>query len=250
MAIEYQAIRKEGLSTQIANAIRKAILDGALSVEERLPSETELADRFGVSRATVREAMKRLAAQNLIRSERGASGGAFVNRLTFDEARGDLVGTTRLLIGMNNIPFEDAIEARYLLESSCLALACENRSDDDLTAMAREISLQSGDLSDEDFCDSDVRFHSVIAKATGNPLLMFQVSGAIEAMQPLMNMLVYRLRDKKHIAGLHDRLRDALGNRDSVAAQTVLEEIAAYTRQLAELRRAPKEDPANRPEHP
>jgi GntR family transcriptional repressor for pyruvate dehydrogenase complex len=60
-----------------------------------------------------------------------------------------------------------------------------------------------------------------------------------------MNMLVYRLRDKKHIAGLHDRLRDALGNRDSVAAQTVLEEIAAYTRQLAELRRAPKEDPAN-----
>jgi GntR family transcriptional repressor for pyruvate dehydrogenase complex len=76
LAIEYQAIRKEGLSTQIANAIRKAILDGALSVEERLPSETELADRFGVSRATVREAMKRLAAQNLIRSESAARPGA------------------------------------------------------------------------------------------------------------------------------------------------------------------------------
>jgi DNA-binding FadR family transcriptional regulator len=242
LAIEYQAIRKEGLSTQIANAIRKAILDGALSVEERLPSETELAERFGVSRATVREAMKRLAAQNLIRSERGAAGGAFVNRITFDEARDDLVSTTRLLIGMNDIPFEDAIEARYLLESSCLPLACENRSSDDLEVMVQEISLQGGDdLSDEDFCDSDVRFHSTIAKATGNPLLMFQVAGAIEAMQPLMNMLVYRLRDKKHIAGLHDRLREALSGRDCAAAQAVLEDIAAYTRQLAELRRAPKD---------
>jgi DNA-binding FadR family transcriptional regulator len=241
LAIEYQAIRKEGLSTQIANAIRKAIMDGALSVEERLPSETELADRFGVSRATVREAMKRLAAQNLIRSERGASGGAFVNRITFDEARDDLVSTTRLLIGMNDIPFEDAIEARYLLEASCLPLACENRGDEDLDAMSDEIALQGGDLSDEDFCDSDVRFHSTIARATGNPLLMFQVAGAIEAMQPLMNMLVYRLRDKKHIAGLHAQMQEALKERDAAATQTILDEIAAYTRQLAALRRKPKD---------
>lgn len=241
MAIEYKAIRKEGLSTQIANAIRNAILDGALGVEERLPSETELAERFDVSRATVREAMKRLAAQNLIRSERGAAGGAFVNRITWDEARDDLVSTTRLLIGMNDVPFEDAVVARFMLETSCLPLACENRSDEDLAALADEIALQGrSTLSDEAFCDSDVRFHSVIAQATGNPLLMFQVAGAVEAMQPLMNMLVYRLRDRRHIAGLHERMRTALIDRDCDTAQTVLEEIAAYTRQLADLRRAPK----------
>ncbi|MEP2703471.1 MAG: GntR family transcriptional regulator [Roseibium sp.] len=240
--IEYQAIRKEGLSTQIANAIRKAILDGALSVEERLPSETELAGRFGVSRATVREAMKRLAAQNLIRSERGATGGAFVNRITWDEARADLVSTTRLLISMNNVPVEDAIEARFMLEAACLPLACANRNDADLKVLTTEIALQrSEDLTDEGFCDSDVRFHSAVARATGNPLLEFQVSGAVEAMQPLMNMLVYRLRDRKHIAELHVQMSDAVTAQHANAAHQVLNEIAAYTRQLAELRRAPKD---------
>ena len=52
-----------------------------------LPSETELCEHFNVSRSTVREALKRLAAQNLIRTQRGATGGAFVNRLSYDQAR-------------------------------------------------------------------------------------------------------------------------------------------------------------------
>lgn len=241
MAIEYQAIRKEGLSTQIANAIRTAIVDGHLAVEEKLPSETELAERFGVSRATVREALKRLAAQNLIRSERGAAGGAFVNRITWDEARDDLVSTCRLLIGMNDIPVEDAIEARFTLEAACLLLAASRRSDEDLAALRKEVSLQRGkELSDEDFCASDVRFHSIVARATGNPLLGFQVSGAVEAMQPLMNMLVYRLRDRESIADLHKAMADALEVRDAAAAQDKLDRLASYTRKLAALRRKPR----------
>ncbi|RMD91894.1 MAG: GntR family transcriptional regulator, partial [Alphaproteobacteria bacterium] len=62
----------EELSAQIARAIRAAIMDGSLKVDERLPSEQELAESFGVSRPTVREALKRLAAQSLIRTQRGA----------------------------------------------------------------------------------------------------------------------------------------------------------------------------------
>ena len=66
------------LSAQIASAIRDEIIEGRLIVDARLPSEAELADHFDVSRPTVREALKRLAAQSLIRTQRGASGGAFV----------------------------------------------------------------------------------------------------------------------------------------------------------------------------
>ena len=64
------------LSAQIAEAIRDAIINGQLIVDERLPSEAELAEQFDVSRSTVREALKRLAAQSLIRTQRGAFGGA------------------------------------------------------------------------------------------------------------------------------------------------------------------------------
>ena len=69
------------LSIQIAEAIRNAIISGDLIVDERLPSEAELAEQFAVSRPTVREALKRLAAQSLIRTQRGATGGAFARIL-------------------------------------------------------------------------------------------------------------------------------------------------------------------------
>lgn len=241
MAIEFNTIQKEGLSVQIANAIRDAILEGRLASEERLPSEAELAERFGVSRSTVREALKRLAAQNLIRSERGSSGGAFVNRITWDEAQDNLVTTTRLLIGMNDIALEDAVEARFALEASALPLAAEKRSDDHLSDMRREIARQRDSLtSDVEFCASDVAFHSAIAAATGNPLLSFQLSAAFEAMQPLMNMLVYRLRDRERIADLHEALAEALEAGDGGRAQQQLDALAAYTKDLAAQRRQPR----------
>lgn len=241
MAIEFNTIQKEGLSVQIANAIREAILEGRLVGEERLPSETELAERFGVSRSTVREALKRLAAQNLIRSERGSSGGAFVNRMTWAEAQDNLVTTTRLLIGMNDIPLEDAIEARFALETAALPLAAAKRTQDHLEDMRREIRRQRDpETSDEEFCASDVAFHTAVASATGNPLLTFQLSAALEAMQPLMNMLVYRLRDRERIAELHEALADALEAADAALALRQLEALAAYTKDLAAQRRRPR----------
>lgn len=241
MAIEFDKIRKEGLSVQIANAIRDAILGGRLAGEERLPSEAELAGRFGVSRSTVREALKRLAAQNLIRSERGSSGGAFVNRMTWEEAQANLVTSTRLLISMNDIPFEDAIEARFALEMAALPLAAENATGAHVAEMRGEIGRQRDtDTSDEAFCASDVAFHSIIARATGNPLLNFQLSAAFEAMQPLTNMLVYRLRDRERIADLHEALADALAGGDGEEARANLDSLSTYMRELAAKRREPK----------
>ena len=239
MAIEYDTINKVALSKQIADAIRAAILEGRLVVEERLPSETELAERFGVSRPTVREALKRLAAQNLIRTQRGAAGGAFVNRLSWSEAHEALLTTSTLLLGMNDIPLEDAIEARYALEAACLPLAAQHRRQDHLDIMDEEIRRQrSKNLSDEDFCASDVRFHRALVDAAGNAVLSFQMTSAIEAMQPLMNMLTYKMRERSRIADLHQALADAVADGDAGAAQEHLDALAAYANDLARQRRS------------
>lgn len=241
MSIEYSGINKEGLSTQIADAIRAAIMEGRLVVEERLPSENELAERFGVSRATVREALKRLAAQNLIRTQRGPAGGAFVNRLSWSEAHDALVATSTLLIGMNDIPFEDVVEARFTLEAACLPLAAARRENKHLEIMRREVDLQrTRDLSDEDFCASDVRFHRALVDAADNPVVSFQMAGVIEAMQPLMNMITYRLRDRTRIADLHSALTDAVEAKKARAALKVLDELSAYTLELMAERRKAK----------
>ncbi|MEE4345500.1 MAG: GntR family transcriptional regulator, partial [Paracoccaceae bacterium] len=147
------------LSAQIASAIRDEIVSGKLIVDARLPSEAELAEHFAVSRPTVREALKRLAAQSLIRTQRGATGGAFVNRLSFEEAYGQQITTSTLLLSMNAVSFDVACEARFALERACAPLSATRRGQDHLDRMRAEIARQSQPtLSDEDFCASDVAF--------------------------------------------------------------------------------------------
>ncbi len=236
MAINYAPINKDGMSKQIADAIRTAIISGQLVVDERLPSENELAKRYGVSRPTVREALKRLAAQNLIRSRRGSGGGIFINRLSWSEAHDSLFTTATLLLGMNEIPFETVAEARYTLEMACLPLACKRGDDVQISTMYSEIERQKdSSLSDEEFCASDVRFHRALVECACNPVLSFQMVGVVEAVQPLMNMVTYKLRERTCISELHTELADAIAARNLAQARITLKLLAEYTNELTTL---------------
>lgn len=223
------------LSAQIAKAIKDAIISGALPVDERLPSEAELADQFNVSRSSVREALKRLAAQSLIRTQRGATGGAFVNRLRFEDAYGQQITTSTLLLSMNDVSFATACEARYALERACAPLAAERRSADHLATMRAEIHRQQQPgLTDEAFCASDVAFHRALVDAASNPVLSYQLAGAVEAMQPLMNMITFTARSRERIIALHLAIADAIEARSAADTDAKLAELAAYTQQLAQ----------------
>lgn len=222
------------LSAQIAKAIRDSIVEGRLIVDERLPSEAEMAEQFEVSRATVREALKRLAAQSLIRTQRGAFGGAFVNKLSFEEAYGQQITTSTLLISMNEVSFETACEARYTLERACAPLAAARRTPDHLATMRAEIVRQGQPgLSDESFCASDVAFHRALVDGAGNPVLAFQLAGAVEGMQPLMNMITFTARSRERIIALHIEIADAIETRDAKKADKSLVNLADYTIELA-----------------
>lgn len=222
------------LSAQIATAIRDEIVSGRLIVDARLPSEAELADQFAVSRPTVREALKRLAAQALIRTQRGATGGAFVNRLSFPDAYAQQITTSTLLLSMNDVSFETACEARFALERSCASLAAQRHSADHLADMRAEIHRQSQPgLTDEAFCASDVAFHRALVDGAGNPVLSYQLAGAVEAMQPLMNMITFCARDRARIVALHVTIADAVEARDGDAVSAGLTALENETQTLA-----------------
>ncbi|SHK23840.1 transcriptional regulator, GntR family [Shimia gijangensis] len=226
---------KADLSAQIAKSIRDSIISGDMDVDERLPSEAELADQFDVSRPTVREALKRLAAQNLIRTQRGATGGAFVRRLSYEDAYANHITTSTLLLSMNAVDFETACEARYALERACAPLSALRRTPDQLATMRAEIHRQAQPgLSDESFCDSDVAFHRALVDGAGNPVLSYQLAGAVEAMQPLMNMITFTERNREMIVGLHARIADAVDAQDALAADAALAELTEYTLSLGE----------------
>ena len=223
------------LSAQIAGAIRDAIIAGTLIVDERLPSEAELAEQFDVSRPTVREALKRLAAQSLIRTQRGATGGAFVNRLSFEAAQPQQITTSTLLLSMNAVSFETACEARYALERACAPLSATRRTPDHLATMRAELHCQAQPgLTDEAFCASDVAFHRALVDGAGNPVLSYQLAGAVEAMQPLMNMITFTARDRARIIALHEGIADAIEAQKSEATAEALTALEQETQALAQ----------------
>ena len=223
------------LSVQIASAIRDAIISGDLPVDERLPSEAELCDQFDVSRSTVREALKRLGAQSLIRTQRGATGGAFVNRLKFEDAYTQQITTSTLLLSMNEVSFATACEARYALERACASLSAERRTPDHRATMRAETFRQAQPgLTDEAFCASDVAFHRALVDGAANPVLSYQLAGAVEAMQPLMNMITFSARSRETIVSLHSQIADAIEAQDASRADELLCDLSAYTLTLAQ----------------
>jgi GntR family transcriptional repressor for pyruvate dehydrogenase complex len=223
------------LSAQIAASIRDAIVSGALIVDERLPSEAELSLKFDVSRATVREALKRLAAQSLIRTQRGATGGAFVNRISFEAAQAQQITTSTLLLSMNDVSFETACEARYALERACAPLSAKRRKTIHISRMRDEIKLQgSANLTDEAFCASDVAFHRALVDGAQNPVLSYQLAGAVEAMQPLMNIITFTARDRNAIISLHVAIADALEAKDEGRVTAALKDLEDETQRLAQ----------------
>ena len=233
--MQQQAIVKTSISKQIAEQLRAAIVDGQFKIGDRLPTEDELAQRYGVSRPSVREALKRLAAQNLIRARRGPAGGNFVVQPSHGELAESLSGAATLLVGMGALDIEEIIEARRSLQRSCADLAVENAGAEHLHEL--EIALQRQQdpaLSDEAFCQADVAFHRALVDATNNGMLRFVMYTVIEALIPVTNMVVTMVRERSDIISLHQDMLDHLKRQDSAALKHSIDELMDYLLQKFE----------------
>ena len=214
---------------QISEQIRQAILDGHIQKNEQLPTESDLATQFGVSRPTIREALKRLAAQNLIRSRRGPTGGTFVNNYQVEDAGELLTTSTMLMVSLGSVKLEEITSVRLTMELECCKAAIGNWSDATMHKLDAALARQSdAALSDEEFCDADVAFHRVIVDAGDNAMMRYIMYSVIEALVPVMNMMVVYVRDRAEILGFHKRIRDALVDQSLDDVRAALEDLMEY----------------------
>lgn len=229
--VAYRPIVTESVAVQISENIRELITGGYLQVNDRLPTEDELARQFKVSRPTIREALKRLAAQHLVRSRRGPTGGTFVSQPSLGELNANLSIASTLLVSLGEFDVDGILEAREELELVCIRLASARRLDQHLDALAEEIAYQRQDkITDVDFCASDVRFHRLIVDAAGNAIIRFLMHAVIEALQPVENMIIFRVRDRKVIIQHHVDMLNALRDRDAASAEKAIRDQIAYIR--------------------
>jgi GntR family transcriptional repressor for pyruvate dehydrogenase complex len=235
LIVQENAIVKASISKQIAEQLRAAIVDGRFKIGQRLPTEDELAQRYGVSRPSVREALKRLAAQNLVRAKRGPTGGNFVMQPSYADLAESLSGAATLLVGMGALDIEEIFEARRSLQGSCLELAAANAKLSHIqnleTALQRQ---QDPDISDEAFCQADVAFHRALVDATDNGMLRFVMYTVIEALIPVTNMVVTVVRERSDIISLHQNMLDCLKQGDAPGLKTSMDELLDYLMQKFE----------------
>ncbi len=224
-----KALPRNSISKEISEQLRAAIVDGRFKIGERLPTEDELAQRYGVSRPSVREALKRLAAQNLVRARRGPSGGNFVVQPSYEELAESLSGAATLLVGFGALGIDEIIEARRSLQGSCLDLAVENADEDHISDIEKALARQQDPtLSDEAFCQADVAFHRALVDATGNGMLRFVMYTVIEALIPVTNMVVTVARERSEIIETHRRMLVALRERDHAALRSSMDDLLDY----------------------
>ena len=156
-------------SDVLARELRERILSGELVEGTALPAERELVKQTQMSRATVREALRILEVQNLVRVRAGRAGGAFVQRPTTKS----MASSVSMLIRGRQIKLADLMETREALEPFCAELAARKRTEEDLAVLDRankDIADPEADLSA--FLQANLDWHVGVAMASHNELLI------------------------------------------------------------------------------
>ncbi|MGN6168036.1 MAG: FadR/GntR family transcriptional regulator, partial [Solirubrobacteraceae bacterium] len=136
---------------QVYDQLRELSAQWELKQGERLPGEIVLARQFGVSRGTVREALRALAAHNLVRTAKGATGGTFVTLPTVDHISAFLQANIALLSEANDVSLEEFLEARRLLEVFAARQCALRRTAADLGRLRRTVVEPAGLPVEEQF---------------------------------------------------------------------------------------------------
>ncbi len=180
---EFRLIKTPRAFDEIAAQIRHELSNRRLRPGDRLPAERALAEQFGVSRNTLREALRSLENSGLLRLQKGASGGAFVR-----ESTGDAIVTgLRDMFHLGAIQPEHLTEARVLIESIVVRAACERATGEDIEALkANQAAAEHAVRGKTDFYAQaaiHLDFHRIIARATKNPVMVIVMEGLIDVMQ-------------------------------------------------------------------
>jgi GntR family transcriptional repressor for pyruvate dehydrogenase complex len=167
---------------QVATQLRELIVTGQLHAGDQLPTEAELATVFGVSRSTIREALRSLSAQNLVYTSRGVTGGTFVSEVDPNTVSDYLRTSLGLMSGSETVSVADLLEARAALEVPAARFAALRRSNPQLEQLGHNVEV--GHIEDEAVrFEKNTEFHALILEASGNRLLSIVASPIFEVLR-------------------------------------------------------------------
>ncbi len=215
--MKIETIKSRRLYLQVADQLLQLIASGALQPGDRLPSERDLANRFGVSRPTLREAMIALELAGSVEIRSGS--GVYVTR-------GKLSQLPQLRDSGAG-PFE-ILEARLCVEGETAALAAQRIDAAQLAGLETSLHEMALENQQEQGCESaDQRFHEIIAEASGNSALAATVSWLWQLrMQSEISTLFHRRVRKEGIRPIladHEAIVEAIRQQDAGMARHAMQ---------------------------
>jgi DNA-binding FadR family transcriptional regulator len=215
---------------QVADQLRELIVSGTLSPGERLPVESALARDFGVSRATIREALRVLAAQGLVRTAKGATGGSFVTLPTVDHISSFVEANVGLLTETRHVTLGELLEARELVEVPAARLAAGRRSDDDLERLRSTVPADELRLGSTEEFTYNAEFHSCVLEASHNTLLTVSAQPIFTVLQTHLARSALPRSFHTSIHAHHLRILEAVEAGDADGAAGEMRDHLAFLR--------------------
>lgn len=214
---------RRSLVSEVADALLDRIVEGDLDVGAPLPSEAEIGETYDVSRVTVREALRVLTTQGIIRVTSGI--GSVVNPVEQWQSLAVIL-RYRSAHGDDGDVATQLIAVRRMFETEAAALAAEGISDAALSELAECIAVMrsASDAEDVDaFVVADLRFHDIILRSSGNVFLA-------ALFEPLTRVLTERRAQtsrvpeiQRHAIAEHEGVLAALRGRDAVASRRAMD---------------------------
>lgn len=219
-AVQLDTLHVPRASELVAEKLRSLIVMGEVTAGTSLPTEKELVKQLGVSRATLREALRLLQAEGLIATKQGPKGGIIVQK----PGSAHLTRSLSLLLQLEDTPFQMLLEARCLLEPLCAKLAAERATVEEvaqLQALAGKVKESVGDL--EAYVQAQLDFHlTVIAYAHNDVLRLYTISVGELISTQTANV---GLSERQQWAGVKaaEAIMSAIVNRNSALAARLTE---------------------------
>jgi GntR family transcriptional repressor for pyruvate dehydrogenase complex len=240
----YRVVRASRLYEQIVQQIEESILRGGLKPGDQLPAEREMAQRFGVSRTAVREAVKALREKGLVEAYSGK--GTFVTNGTTQGIRHSLDLMTRIgrQEGLTHL-----VELRQILEPEIAALAAKRIDEQLLATMRESVATMERSLHDPDaYIEADLDFHLALAEAANNPMVLSLLDSIVGLLREQRLRIFNVDGGPEHGQFHHKRILDAVERHDAQAARELMQ--AHLTQVDEDSRAALSEDDGSRSKSP
>ncbi|MBN1104395.1 MAG: FadR family transcriptional regulator [Deltaproteobacteria bacterium] len=177
----YRQIPTGRLANLVGEQLRESIFDGRYKPGEKMPTEQQLTEMFGVSRVIVREAVRNLELAGLVEIRRGPKGGAFVVPMRH-EAVSQMI---KDLLRLGKARVADIMEVRLEMEPIVAALASLRRTDEDMEELSRAVKGMPEAPGDE-YVAWNVDFHRLLATCSHNPIYEILINILMDITEELI----------------------------------------------------------------